>query len=148
MVSAAFYKKVMPLSLSLLLLVLTMTAQAELLVSDAWVRAVPPNSSATAAYFTLVNNGENDEVVVAARTNLAGTAELHDFEVRNDGVKRMLHLHHLTVASGAKVLFQSGGKHLMLMQLDPVPALGDKVQLCLITKAQVEACTDAIVRHP
>jgi len=148
MVSVAFYKKTVPLLLSLSLSVLSLTAQAELLISDAWVRAVPPNSSATAAYFTLTNHGESDEVVVAARTKVAGSAEMHDFEVRDDGVKRMVHLHEVIVAAGTEVRFQSGGKHMMLMQLDPVPAVGDSVQLCLMTKAKVDVCTDAIVRHP
>jgi hypothetical protein len=148
MVSVAFYKKTAPLLLSLALSVLSMAAQAELLISDAWVRAVPPNASGTAAYFTLKNTGDSDVMVVSARAALAGSAEMHDFEVRDDGVKSMVHLHHLVVAAGAEVLFQSGGKHLMLMQLDSVPALGDSVQLCLITKAQAEVCTDAIVRHP
>lgn len=60
---------------------------AELVIEDAWVRAVPPNSRTTAAYFTVRNSGDKEQVIVRASASVAGAAEIHDW-IETDGRKR------------------------------------------------------------
>ena len=129
-----------------LLLVLAPVVRAELVLEDAWVRAVPPNARTTAAYFVIRNAAAEDAVLTRVRSPVAGAAEMHDW-VERDGVKRMVRQMSVTVPAGGEVAFQSGGKHVMLFRLDPVPAAGSQVSLCVGTEQQ-EVCANADVRMP
>ncbi|MFN3712626.1 MAG: copper chaperone PCu(A)C [Alcanivoracaceae bacterium] len=121
---------------------------AELVIKDGWVRATPPNSRTSAAYFTLINQGDEALVITRASASTAGAAELHNWVERDDGMKRMVRMREVPVAPGEAILFEPGGKHMMMFRLDPVPALGDIVTLCVGTETGVEACTEAPVRQP
>lgn len=131
----------------LALLWLTPATYAELVIEDVWVRAVPPNSRTTAGYFTVRNNGAQQQVIVGVSASIAGAAEIHDW-VEADGRKRMVRQHQVSVPAGGDVVFQTGGLHIMLFRLDPVPAVGDSVELCVVNDAGVQTCASALVRHP
>ena len=105
-------------------------AQAELELSDAWVRAVPPVSKTTAAYFTLTNQGEEEIILSGAAADFAGATELHDMSM-HEGKRSMRHIESLPLAPGESVTFGSGGLHVMLFGLKRVPAQGEQVTLCL-----------------
>ena len=120
---------------------------AELVIEDAWVRAVPPNSRTTAAYFTVRNNGEEEQVIVRVSASTAGAAEIHDW-VETDGRKKMVRQHRVPVPAGAAVVLQTGSLHMMLFRLDPVPAVGAPVRVCVGVETGSEFCADATVRHP
>ena len=120
---------------------------AELVIEDAWVRAVPPNSRTTAAYFSVRNSGDKEQIIVRASASVAGAAEIHDW-VETDGRKKMVRQHQVPVPAGAEVVLQSGGLHMMLFRLDPVPAAGEFVRLCVGVTEQPDVCADAIVKMP
>ena len=143
MMFVAFFKR----ALIAALLIATPAAYAELVIEDAWVRAVPPNSRTTAGYSTVRNTGAEEQVIVAVSASIAGAAEIHDW-IETDGRKKMVRQHQVTVPADGEVVFQTGGLHMMLFRLDPVPAPGDKVQLCMATDAGAQVCADAMVRHP
>jgi periplasmic copper chaperone A len=123
-------------------------ALAEMVMTEGWVRATPPNSRTSAAYFTLTNQGQEPLVITRASASTAGAAELHDWVERDDGMKRMVRMREVPLAPGQALLFEPGGKHMMMFRLDPVPAVGDSVTLCVGTDDGVEACTEAPVRQP
>ncbi|MEE4249321.1 MAG: copper chaperone PCu(A)C [Alcanivoracaceae bacterium] len=147
MMCAAFFKR----ALMGVALTVASGAYAELLIEDAWVRAVPANARTTAAYFTVRNTGEQSQTIVGVSASVAGAAEIHDW-VETDGRKKMVRQHRLTVPAGEQVMLKSGGLHMMLFRLDPVPALGDSVQICIESAADEgrasKVCADAVVRHP
>lgn len=120
---------------------------AELVIEDAWVRAVPPNSRTTAAYFTVRNSGDKEQVIVRASASVAGAAEIHDW-IETDGRKKMVRQHQVSVPAGAQVVLQTGGLHMMLFRLDPVPAAGEHVRVCVGVADQPDVCADAIVKMP
>jgi len=122
-------------------------AQEVLTMSDAWVRATPPNSRTSAAYFTLHNRGDTPLVVTNARASIAGAAELHNWR-EEGGMKRMYRMHEVPLSPGEELHFAPGGKHMMMFRLDPVPAIGDVVTLCVDTASGDEACVDAPVKMP
>ena len=130
-----------------LALVVAPASYAELVIEDAWVRAVPPNSRTTAAYFTVRNSGDQEQVIVRVSASVAGAAEIHDW-VETDGRKKMMRQHQVPVPAGAQVVLQTGGLHMMLFRLDPVPAAGELVRLCVGVAEQPDVCTDAIVKMP
>jgi copper(I)-binding protein len=85
-------------------------------VLDSWIRLTPAVATNSAAYFTLQNNKKTSITVVEVTTEIAETAAMHDVEIKNSMV-RMVHLPKLTIPAGGKVVFEPGGKHLMLINL-------------------------------
>jgi copper(I)-binding protein len=114
-------------------------------VSDAWVRALPPGQANTAAYLTLSNPGDEMITVVGASSGLAGKVEIHTTR-EVDGYRRMEQLEHLELAPGQVLELAPGGTHLMLLGLDQMPTVGEQVRLCLQLAAGEPVCTSADVR--
>jgi hypothetical protein len=114
-------------------------------ISDAWVRALPPGQPNTAAYMTITNPGVTAVRIVAARTELAARAEIHTTR-EVDGYQRMEQLKVVDLAAGQSVSFAPGGVHLMLFGLTHMPVPGDEVPLCLQLAEEGEVCTVASVR--
>lgn len=108
-----------------------LSAPPGLALRDAWVRAMPPVADSTAAYFALVNRGGEAVVLRGARAEGARHAMLHGV-AGDEGARRMVHLHSIKVPAGGEVVFAPGGRHLMLTDLDAVPAEGEAVNICLV----------------
>ena len=115
-------------------------------LQDAWVRAMPPGQTRTAAYLTVHNPGPGAVTVTGARADVAGRTEMHT-SVEVDGMMRMEPVAVLPVPAGARLVFSPGGLHLMLMDLQRVPAVGERVGVCLEIAGRPPACTSAPVRR-
>jgi len=118
----------------------------DLVIEDAWIRALPPTVKNTAGYLSVTNNTDSVQAVVAARSEIADKVELHT-TVREDGMVRMQKLPGVPLAVGETVAFAPGGAHLMLLGLAYAPAPGDNIEICLILASGDEACTEASVRR-
>lgn len=121
------------------------TAQAELVLDEAWLRAVPPVSPSMAGYVTVTNTGDAAVVITGARSDFAGHVMLHDMSMQEDGTRAMRHLHEVIVPAGGSVSFAPGGMHLMLMHLSRVPAEGERASLCLELRNDTSVCADFTV---
>jgi hypothetical protein len=131
--------------LAVLALPLAQTVAAQVVLEGAWVRALPPTQTRTAAYLTVRNTGTEAVVVSGASTPIAGRVELHE-TLQTEGMMRMQEQSEVRVPAGAAVSFAPGGLHLMLLDLDAMPAVGDAVQLCL-TVDGAPLCTVAETRR-
>lgn len=125
---------------------LAMPAFADELVSisieNAWLRAVPPVSTTTAAYFTATNNSDGAMHITGVSTAIAGAAEMHDMSPNEDGTRSMRRIKTLELAPNESVTFAPGGMHLMLFRLSHVPVEGEIVSICLLTDDATEICQD------
>lgn len=106
------------------------TVLADLQVENGYVRGLPPGTQNTAAYMTLRNTGGQDIELVGARSALAGSVMLHT-TMNHGGMLHMQHLDSLTIPAGGEVALESGGIHLMLMQLGSMPRVGESVAITL-----------------
>jgi copper(I)-binding protein len=99
--------------------------EGALVISEAWVRQVPPAARMTAGYLKLRNTGTEPAVVVGARSPLFNAVEIHGtFMV--DGMARMRQQESVTIPPGETVSFEPGGLHLMLMQaVEGIPGEGE-----------------------
>jgi len=122
-----------------------LAAQAEAVLEGAWVRALPPTQANTAAYVTVRNPGSEPLTVTGGSAALAGRVELHD-TVEVDGMLRMRQQESVTVPAGGSVAFAPGGLHLMLLELERMPAVGEVLELCLEIDGEA-LCTDAETRR-
>ncbi len=121
------------------------SGEAELELASAWVRALPPTQSNTAAYLTLINRGDTGITVVGASAELAEQVEFHTTR-EIDGYMRMEQLQNLSVDAGQSLRLAPGGTHLMLLGLERMPSSGETVRLCLQLATGDEICTVAEVR--
>lgn len=85
-------------------------------VEGPWARATIGGARTGAAYLTILNQGPADDRLVAISTPVAGIAELHR-TVEEQGIMKMLPVPALEIEAGAKIAFEPGGYHIMLMKL-------------------------------
>ena len=99
-------------------------------VSNAYVRGLPPGQKVTAAFMSLSNTAEQALTLQSVSSPVAEKAERH--ETSQDGVQmQMRKLSTLSIAAGETVIFEPGGKHIMLMGLQQSLKQGDTVELRL-----------------
>ena len=102
----------------------------DIAVSKAWVAALPPTQTTTAAYMTIENKGKDKEVLISATTPVAGAAEIHQMSDEG-GMMKMVMLKSLTIPAMGKVVLGHGGYHLMLINLVKPLKKGDVVPIYL-----------------
>lgn len=138
------------LRLSLLLTVfLSALCHAELVISEAKVRLLPPGVPNTSAYFVAENTSESDIVLVSGYASFVSKVELHNHVMKGE-VMKMEKQDEVIIAAGESVRFQPGGLHLMLFGLITKGVLkeGQVVRLSLIQKNGKRTQFDATVVMP
>jgi copper(I)-binding protein len=87
-------------------------------VADAWARPTIGQGKVTAAYMSITNAGEIDDVLLGAISPKAERVELHQTKMGDDGVMRMRPVEGgMPVPAGGTVQLAPGGYHLMVMGL-------------------------------
>ena len=117
------------LTLTAALLAATATAQAQVTVQGAWVRATVPQQKATGAFMRLQST--KDTRLVSVSTPAAPIAEVHEMKLV-DNVMKMRAVTSVDVPAGKPVDLQPGGFHVMLMDLPAAVKQGDTVPLTLV----------------
>jgi len=113
-------------------------------VSDAWVRAAPPGAGMTAGYLTVHNPSGQEIQVTAVKSADFGSVELHA-TVTEGGVATMRREEAVSVPPHGTVVFEPGGRHLMMF--DPVRPLteGDTVNLTVTLSDGTQLAAEATV---
>ena len=114
------------------------------LVSEAWVRLLPPTQPNTAAYMTLRNLTDADLQIVAAESPVARVTELHDHVQDAAGVMRMRQVEAIIIPAHGEVELKPGGLHVMLIGLIEPLQEGQVVPVTLY----VEGFQDLQIRAP
>ena len=110
-------------------LILPATALAELEVSDAWIKNLPPSVPVRAGYMTLHNNGQSTVVIRGARSAAFASVEIHR-SVMQDGMMQMEPVESLEIPAGATLQLKPGGYHLM-MHIIEATRPGQEIELVL-----------------
>lgn len=108
------------------LLFTTSAMAADVMVHDAWVRAMPPSARALPLYLTL-HNGADTPVALTAITTADGRVELHQSVHQGDSIK-MQRVEQIDIAPHAMVSLAPMGLHGMIMAMSRVPAEGESLQ--------------------
>lgn len=106
-------------------------AQADVTISDAWVRANAPGQSVGAAYMTL--KSPQDSTLVLVESPTAGSVEIHSMSI-NNGVMKMRMLEEMPLKAGKAEKLAPGGFHLMLFDLKKPLKAGEKATFTLCFK--------------
>ena len=118
---------VLPVAIAALALT-AMSAQAQVTVSEAWVRGTVTGQKSTGAFMQLKSS--TDTTLVGVASAVAKAAELH--EVKSDGgLMRMRPIDALELPAGKLVELKPGGYHVMLLDLSETLRTGSTVPLTL-----------------
>ncbi len=110
-----------------------------------WARATAPRQANGAAYLTIHNRGAADRIL-AARSEVARTVELHTHEVDAQGVARMRRVPAIELPSGGTVELAPGGLHVMLIGLERPLEAGRRFPLTLLLETAGEVTLEVEVR--
>ena len=95
----------------------------------AWARASVGKTGA--AYVTLVNRGDSDDRLVAARSEVAARLSLHTHEMEGN-IMRMRPVEAIPVPAGRTVTLAPGGHHVMMIGLKGKLSEGDGFPMTLV----------------
>jgi copper(I)-binding protein len=116
--------------LLILLLILPGSAFAELDISDAWIKNLPPTISVRAGYMTIHNAQTHTLSIVAIHSDAFASVEIHrTFE--QDGMMRMEPVPSLTIEPDSTVQLAPGGLHLMMMNPTEPTRPGDTLMIVI-----------------
>ncbi len=117
---------------------------ASLIVTDAWIRAVPGADTA-AAYMTLRNSSDQPVTVQSVQSAAAAHVMIHETSSQG-GMSRMRPHAQLVIAAGTTVKLEPGGLHVMLQGLAQPLNAGQAVTLVVLLTDGTSVRTEARVR--
>jgi len=103
-------------------------SNAQVVVSDPWVRATVPQQSGTGAFMKLTS--QTDAKLVAADSPVAEHVEVHEMAMENN-VMKMRQMESLPLPAGQIVELKPGGYHIMFINLHNQVKVGQQVPLTL-----------------
>ena len=116
--------------LATFMIAVTGTAHAEIVINGVWSRATAPGLDRGAVYFELENTGRRGDQMIGVSTPRAPRAELHQ-TIEEGGNSRMVHTPEVRVPAEGEVIFEPGGRHVMLMGLSESLREGETFDLTL-----------------
>jgi copper(I)-binding protein len=118
----------------------------KVMIIDPWTRPSPTGTGNGAIYMTLMNEGEQADVLLSVETEVAEAAELHESKLEGD-VMKMSPISSIEIPSGGSVSLEPGGKHIMLINLKQPLTLGEKVPLLLNFEKSGSLTVEAEIRE-
>lgn len=121
------------LSTMLFALALTTGIQAAdtLQLSNAWVRATPPNASVAGAFLEIRNAGKQSDLLLSAETDIAERVEIHEMKMAGDVMQMREVPEGLAIPAGKSLSLKPGGFHLMLIAPKRPLTEGERVEITL-----------------
>jgi hypothetical protein len=113
-------------------------------VAHPWARATPGGVKVGGAYLEMRAAAESGDRLIAAKSPVAGAAELHSHIMEN-GIARMRRVDAIVVPAGKSVTLRPGGYHLMLTDLKAPLKEGDLLKLTLVFEKAGEIEVEATV---
>ncbi|WP_228289701.1 copper chaperone PCu(A)C [Shewanella cyperi] len=117
-------------ALASLLLMSFSSLAGDLMVHDAWIRAMPPTSRVVPLYLTLHNGGDK-ELVLSSIASPRGEIALHQ-TVQEGEMMKMLPVDSIRIPAHGMVKLEPQGLHAMMSDFNAgVPEQGEEVSLQL-----------------
>ncbi|MEE4189854.1 MAG: copper chaperone PCu(A)C [Roseobacter sp.] len=118
---------------------------AEIVITDPYARVSRPNAPTGAAFMTIKNTADQDDRLIAARSDVAKRVELHTHIDQGDGVMKMVEIEEgIPIGAGASHAMVRGGDHVMFMGLTAPLTQGETVDVTLT----FEKAGDVVLQVP
>ncbi len=112
----------------------------------AQVRVGAPTGPNAAVYF-MARGYDEDDVLVSASTDVAGSVEFHETTTNDDGTMTMQPLPSFSLPAGGELILEPGGRHLMLIGVDDLE-VGDTIDVTLTWQNAGDMTVEAVVVDP
>lgn len=97
-------------------------AAGDLTIDHPWSRATPEGARVAAGYASITNNGSEADRLIAVRSDIAASSDVHEMAVDGNGVMTMRPLSDgIEIPAGEEVKLEPGSFHIMFM--DPAKPL-------------------------
>ena len=113
---------------------------------DAWVRSMPPGAQVSAAYGMLMNHSDQTVTLSTVSSEISGNAAMHEVIAEGDQ-RRMAELESIDIAPHETLIFEPGGRHIMLLDIAAPLVEGETVEICAVSVAGTRACTETPVKR-
>lgn len=104
------------------------SANAQVTIKDAWIRATVAPQKVTGAFMQITS--KQDMKLIAVSSKIADSAEIHSMEMEGDMMK-MREIKDLPLPAGKTTELKPGGMHIMLFGLKKAVKEGEKITLHL-----------------
>ena len=118
----------------------------DITVTDVWMREPAEGQTRTAAYGTIINDGDADVTLVSASVPFDATVEIHETIMGDDGSMQMQEVPEgFVVPAGGSFTLEPGGPHIMLIDIDPADITGT-IDVTMVFDDGTEVTVGAPVR--
>lgn len=97
-------------------------------IMDYAARAAGPNG---AVYMHLINHTATDDALMSASSDVAEFVEIHQTVIDDNDVMKMSQIEKIDLPAGGEVMLQTGGMHVMLINLQRELKEGDTFDITL-----------------
>lgn len=98
-----------------------------------YVRAMPPGQKITTAFLQIENTSDSAKSLIAAKSDVSEFTELHAHTMEN-GMMKMGQVKNIDIPAKSTIALETGGYHIMLINLKKDLQVGQKVKITLIFK--------------
>lgn len=116
-------------------------------VDDAWARAAKTGEN-SAIYLVINNEAGEADTLLGVDCAKAAVVELHMSKMDAAGKMTMAHQKSVAVPEGKQVIFQPGGLHVMLLDLQEDLTAGQELDIVLYFEKAGDVTVKALVRAP
>ena len=118
----------------------------DITVTDVWMREPAEGQTRSAAYGTIVNDGDTDVTLVSASVPFDATVEIHETIMGDDCSMQMQEVPEgFAVPAGGSFTLEPGGPHIMLIDIDPADVTGT-IDVTMVFDDGTEVTVGAPVR--
>lgn len=114
-------------------------------ITDPWVRSAPPNAPALGLFMQIHNHSDNAVKLKSVHTAGYGRIELHR-TIESDGMMKMVRQDFMPIAAHNQLTLKPGSWHVMLIDPEKVPSMGEVVNIQLNFDNGMQKNIDAKVR--
>lgn len=126
------FKRLFAASAAALTFFATSAIAADIMIKDPYVRSSTPSSVTGAAFFMLMNHGDQDDRLIAASSDVSSRVELHTHTEDANGVMRMGEIEGgIPLPAGGMHHLKRGGDHVMFMGLTAPLVQGEEITVTL-----------------
>ncbi len=128
----------------LLTVPLFLFSDPKIVIKHPWVKEPPPGPNTTMVGMIIRNEGDEEDLLIGAKSNIAERVEIHK-TVFDNGVAKMVRKREIPIPPQGEVEFRHHGYHIMLIGLKRKLKEGDRIKITLIFKKSGEITIEAPV---
>ncbi len=118
-------------AISSMIVLAACSVENDLAVHGAWIREAPPSATVMAGYLVIENSGSAPRQLLGATSTAFNRVQMHA-TVTAGNRTRMIHESSIDLPPGDVVVFEPGGRHLMLMDPQEELAAGATVVISFL----------------